>query len=811
MENGSTKSVAARNKRIAVIAVHGVADQPAGATQQCMAGLLSHSPNAHCYSSFTERKVLANEEPVKLTQELQNTTDLEAIDALPATDEELEHESMREQLQGLKTPGRDTEIRILSASRSGHGAANPADVDIFEMHWADLSRIADSRFSLFFEFYLLLYFLPRLGAVALERLRPAGKPGYGLWRVATYSQRLSQFLLVQAMPVLHLCILSLGITAFPVLYHAHIESNQLSFSLTFLLLLLLIASIAVHRLFRYGRKYTEQLGEMYIAALLVLALVFALAVSLPLDLYSVTVVRHFLCVVVLLYLVSRYDKRQHGVLRLANVCFWLTFIILLLLMDQGVLLRTIELIEHLTPPVGALTVAVFILSTTVNLLCTFLLRWSAARDDSCMRKAFFTSNLTLIVPGLLAILVTYTIWEMIHQAAHFNYGDRDDTRIVPGMLKTLIDPHMLTNIVWVIAAIAASIGYAIWIISPTLLADKKSRESEYSTAATRDLGLLLSQGINKLGITVAGLAFVLCVMLPYGTLGRMFAADVNVPFHEHVMILGLAAVIFALLFVRGPLRKGFGAVLDIALDVTNWFRVLPAASNPKARICSRYVSLLRHIASGREADQSKPYDAVLIVAHSQGTVITADLLRFLQHEHTLHTRSNQHSPLDAGLQRYFDHDSPNPLPLHLVTMGTPLRQFYYPRFPNQYGWSGPHANTHHSITREVTISQGSDLPDYLDTGNDQLGPEPLAAGLASWRNLYFSGDYVGRNLWYPDNHPDRFNPDAEIVTCYSDNSSAASAVASEKCIGYGGHTRYWNCAEQVVAKELDSIIARLVS
>ena len=66
--------------------------------------------------------------------------------------------------------------------------------------------------------------------------------------------------------------------------------------------------------------------------------------------------------------------------------------------------------------------------------------------------------------------------------------------------------------------------------------------------------------------------------------------------------------------LRGP--------LDIALDVDNHFREFPRTSIPRARIFSRYAALLRHVADGG-------YDRIVIVAHSQGSVISAELLRYL--------------------------------------------------------------------------------------------------------------------------------------------------------------------------------------
>ena len=86
---------------------------------------------------------------------------------------------------------------------------------------------------------------------------------------------------------------------------------------------------------------------------------------------------------------------------------------------------------------------------------------------------------------------------------------------------------------------------------------------------------------------------------------------------------------------------------------------------------------------------------MIIVAHSQGSAITADLLRFLKYEDI---------PLPANV-------------FLLFTMGCPLRQLYSERFPQLYDWAGR--------------------------------PEPSDLRVHRWVNAYRTGDYVGRALWEP--------------------------------------------------------------
>jgi hypothetical protein len=88
--------------------------------------------------------------------------------------------------------------------------------------------------------------------------------------------------------------------------------------------------------------------------------------------------------------------------------------------------------------------------------------------------------------------------------------------------------------------------------------------------------------------------------------------------------------------------------IDAVLDIDNYFADPPSRRPPRARIYSRFASLLAYL---REAG----YARIVIVAHSQGTVISADLLRYL------HRQGRLRSVIGA-------------LPVSLVTVGSMLRQ-----------------------------------------------------------------------------------------------------------------------------------------
>src|SRR5207302_2013350 len=98
------------------------------------------------------------------------------------------------------------------------------------------------------------------------------------------------------------------------------------------------------------------------------------------------------------------------------------------------------------------------------------------------------------------------------------------------------------------------------------------------------------------------------------------------------------------------LALGFRPVLGVILDVDSYLREHPRQANPRARICARYASLLRFLCNWSDPRDGGKYQAILIVAHSQGAVITADLLRFLRRERNLQKQDGQPS-WEATLER----------------------------------------------------------------------------------------------------------------------------------------------------------------
>jgi hypothetical protein len=266
------------------------------------------------------------------------------------------------------------------------------------------------------------------------------------------------------------------------------------------------------------------------------------------------------------------------------------------------------------------------------------------------------------------------------------------------------------------------------------------------------------------------------------------------------LVAGAAVGIFGLTGRIRYLGRAFRPLVRVMLDVDNWLREHPRESNPTARICARYVSLLRHICTWRDTDAGKsPYDALVIVAHSQGTVITADFLRYLNAERNL---AGSMAAYDAELA-LFD----KPLPVYFFSMGCPLHQLYGLRFPHLYGWA-------RSDAPDETLEPGT-LPDI---GKDDA-PRPQHLGVERWINAYRSGDYVGRYLWRGGGKGYEWDPTpgSFIHESYKEDwdppagkpekvSADAAGQRIECCIGPGAHTHYWDHTAPLVAEVLDRMI-----
>jgi hypothetical protein len=212
-------------------------------------------------------------------------------------------------------------------------------------------------------------------------------------------------------------------------------------------------------------------------------------------------------------------------------------------------------------------------------------------------------------------------------------------------------------------------------------------------------------------------------------------------FAPSTVLLSLSGALLLTMIGAQVWLPAAGGALDVGLDVDNYLREHPVDDTPRARIAERFVSLFRHL-------RAEGYDAIVFVAHSQGTVITADLLRFLRID---------------GTEAAF---APK---MVLFTMGCPLRQLYWRAFPPLYDW----------------MTNGQAMP--------------AETGVAEWVNNYRSGDYVGRWVWNR-NDSQEWQPGADWHPAQD---------ITDGCIGAGAHVHYWDGTADRVGEQLQAILARV--
>jgi hypothetical protein len=320
---------------------------------------------------------------------------------------------------------------------------------------------------------------------------------------------------------------------------------------------------------------------------------------------------------------------------------------------------------------------------------------------------------------------------------------------------------LLTGAAAIIAVYA--IAPSAWAeISPPDGADPKQSEAlgnwlEQGFHFMRWAGRLLYLGVFLFPVGMG----VLLTAIYNGACWVTWYMDLTAPFTATMGVLVAGTTVGVLAF-GGRLSKlalGLRTGVRVALDVDNWLRKNPRGTNPTARICARYVSLLRHV-SGWRNEEGEGYEALVIFAHSQGTVITADLMRFL------HVEFENQAGYDPLLERL------RKMKVYLFTVGCPLRQLYGLRFPYLYGYAPQAA-----------------------AGGVSSAPDPAQLGVTHWTNVYRTGDYVGRYLWQST---DPWTPGH----VYDDHVSRR-----EFTIGQGAHTHYWDRTASKVADTLDQIIA----
>ncbi len=386
-------------------------------------------------------------------------------------------------------------------------------------------------------------------------------------------------------------------------------------------------------------------------------------------------------------------------------------------------------------------------------------------------------------------------------------GDRakakDDTRMlsVPEYFQGLIAASITPAAPIAAVPALAALLLLLWMAMPSVRAES-GLTTECTNPESRRMGRWLSRGLDSTRWVTHLIYATLLIPVGYWilvALARVYGwsgvTALNWELRLHTYgAAGAAGTALATsaVFILGLLAKFGGSALDVVLDVDNYLRTTPAESTPRARICQRYVSVLRHVARPEQG-----YDGVVIVAHSLGALISGDLLRFLHFER-VHGGDRALTPLGFGPA-----GTQGSIPITLFTMGNPVRQLLCRFFPHRYQW-----------LRDNPDNGTQPLPrrssEHPDADGKTLTPDPRQLGVHRWENAYRSGDYVGRALWLTEwyDRTSRQAGDGKYGTPLARATMEHDPVTvSEFCIGAGAHTHYWDMTAPDVADRIDAMIA----
>lgn len=691
------------------------------------------------------------------------------------------------------------------------GGTPQTNVHVYEMFWSDISAIGNTFWSVFGDLYQLIIHLPIMGLQTIDFAAQSDTVPRRRWKWLSGLYRVALRAFTAFLPTLNLLMLALCLPSLVLL----------QFSTRTQLWLVASAAAIAGTAFLINRQIRSNDGASdWPRALSVVPLAIVGAVVLLQHRIADIIVQRcailtcWIAMAVVLHVVLKaFNRSRPGVYRIGWMGFVALSIILLFYSLGGggkptqldALLYTFEWAYV----AQFLSWAVFVVAASGFILVSW---FTMPRKETRLRKAAATARLALAVPAFVFIIVTTLFWGAIYYGpghrllsttaiyqSRFCYPALElskpvDSTVLPTRCPVVVPPAKFgpayegggaSRLALFAAGMVALAALALFFaLGPSILAELRPADDSGTPGRSQALGAWLTFGlragrVSSLLVSIALLVACAATLLvvPYwpsigepdwGVALRNWIGAVptnlqSLRFGGALIASGSAIGIVALSKRFTRVGLGLKPALASALDVEVYFRELPHRRTPRARMVSRYASLLRHLCRWRDsADPSgkKGYDAIVVVAHSQGTVITVDLLRYLQHT----------SRADPALDCL--RSGTTGIPVLLLTLGCPLHQIYARRFPHLYRW-----------VASGDLGAPSNTPDMQDL-----------RGVTQWLNLYRSGDYIGRALWRGE------GPDAY------DTDPPKQPAPTETCIGPGAHTHYLDPTSLAVARELDRLI-----
>jgi hypothetical protein len=896
------------DRRVAVVAIHGVGHHESGATAQAVTDLLAgvvHSAQksecetaANLYTPFTLQQVQFPLPPPKPKREKSKKFSWDSLRYLfeerrgvlrdlytrkswfRKTGEGEQHageryradanidiatEFMHMQLDDYV--GDPDENSCTTWKHSGRrlnlDGKGETQVDVYEMYWADLARPNNSFVRFLFSFYQLLLHLVSLGRIALDQagLEHMGSVTWFIYlRLYNYATRLLTLLVLPLLVLLY----AVALAPIPLLLHDEAWRAWIGGGFIILagLLGLLLASVR-YKAWWPAKSWWFWLIPSVAPGGVLLGLLLANCVPAPL----VLVLEWWLAGAGVCYWIFlKYDQVRNGARQVGSVLILIiTFAYLCgyagrpetgeaaLVTASFVLIQKVFLTLHIL-------VLFFIVLAVAAVIMEVICRVSLQGGENNVgqlaraRAAAKTARFALAIPALLILLLAVFTGsgayefaikklnlyanatpEIIQPPLGLNYlvMKHQETKslldkvvpppagqaghcsgsgstpcnageILQGLIVQSAPPGMLVTIA------LSAVGFVLLglIVLPSVFYELFPVRAAANRGA-RLLGNWLTAGLRHFRWTIA-LFWMAVFLVPWISLAFALEAYLRLPEPRASFLLNFYSIPLMLqgeglllssggilagsaVVLSGLLVRYLSSVLDTILDVDTYLRTSPAEMTPRASIVDRYGSLLRYIHACRNPNGDPAYDHVVIVAHSLGSLITADFLRFLQYSKK------------PGRERFaFDGQECRPIPIDFFSMGCPLRQLLSRFFPNLYRWVREEPED--TVAPPAPTEQGASIP----VGST---PNPVHLGLRRWVNFYRSGDYVGRSVWINfvfgrtgSGDDAGMFPQPPLAEVYIDKRPPEPTTRFDACIGLGAHTHYWDRTAPDVSEQLDRLI-----
>jgi len=735
----------------------------------------------------------------------------------------------------------------LDGRRSASARQPATDVHIYEMFWADLARPTNSLVSFFLAVFQLVLHLPSLSRVAIDTQPNANKLWQTLQFAQRYASRMLQIVIpllkvvllialfsaaanireVQKLGVVSALLVALSVAAAGLVLMEKLRRPVFGGRLSWIVVSFLPASLAGGVTFILVRDNQWNQGVVLgVVAWLLGALLLSYVLSAYQDVQAGILYTGWASYIAFLTMFWIYAVLWRS-LGLASL--WTAQWLFVILRFSWLLLT-------------GFAIAAFVLGEVA------WRTQSSTAERAQARAAVRTSRLALALPSFLFVFITGFIWAGLFSVAkriENPYFKPAILSVAPGLKRlddvTRVDlfPHLPVADVtcsehilegrpctefatllrpcaegwpcdYLEGVLTWSLGYGmlvavlvtasallllVWWALPSVLTErvpvrKKIPAGTIRTEPPRSstnheskwLGGWISRGLDSTSL-LAYLSWIAIFLVPVVFL---FTAHWRYPFEmSSKMAVEKTIAIAASTALLAALVRYSSPVLRCILDVDTYLRAGPHAATPRARIFERYASLLRHVAQYRDPD-GRPYDAVVIVAHSLGSLISADLLRLLH---------SQRNDPRLELLGFGPSATSSRIPIRLFTMGSPLRQLLNRFFPYLYGWVRTSPDNGLNPLPAPSATPTAIPPSTL--------PSPAGLGIVLWWNAYRSGDYVGRSLWLEEWYQ-RTTTGSGIYP--QPITTAGTGNWLEFCIGAGAHTHYWDDTAPDVAERLNQLI-----